>query len=171
MFRILLLVLLLTGCIQQTPLVGCHDADGHQVYIEPISTRVLQSWNIGVAMATWDSVAPTIWYDQAYFPQLHHLTREFTKWHECGHHALGHTRSFEHVVQQYGGIFAVEHSADCYALEHLNALGYSTDKVQAALAADTDLMTEATINKNPPYNHEFSYIFFKQRQEALNSCH
>lgn len=165
----LILLLLLTSCVAQEQLEGCYDTDGYQVYLAPITTEILQRRNVGVAMATWHPTTPMIWFDETFFPQLQPLTREFTKWHECGHHALGHIKDLKRTLEQYG-IFFMEHSADCYALKHLNLLGYSTDTVQTALEADTDLMTEATISKKPPYTHEFSNIFFRQRQQALRTC-
>ncbi len=101
---------------------GCRDFRG--IPVASVSSNV-----DNVAIATLGSAGePIIFYNENVLSYFHPITRLFWYFHECGHHALGHT---------FGNIPVLrEKQADCWAIVNMYQLGMLDQNQFAIIQSD-----------------------------------
>ena len=101
---------------------GCRDIRGF-----PVASLESPINNVAVAGLA-PSGAPVIWYNPNILSYFQPITRVFWYYHECAHHALGH--SFRNIPTLR------EKQADCWAIHTMSRRGLLRGRALAIIQSD-----------------------------------
>ncbi|WP_306114196.1 MULTISPECIES: hypothetical protein [unclassified Roseovarius] len=100
---------------------GCYDYFGVPVASVPSAVD-------NVAIATIQNGSPVIFYNPHVLSSFHPVTRQFWYFHECGHHALGHSFGNNPLVR--------EKEADCWAIRTMQSMGLLNQRRMEIIQSD-----------------------------------
>lgn len=114
--------------------VSCTSKDGRHVTYKPVLADIIyaRGFTIAVAGRNPKTDKRVVYYDRAGLSGTPKAFRDFSLYHECGHHALGHIKPGMKIKRAIH-TSKEEHEADCYAKKRVEASGGNMEAVYTTL--------------------------------------